>query len=80
MDHKFKDGTKFWSQRETPTAIHLNTKESGHIDFIYYTSLLLAEALSIKPNKDKEFMINIIDGLKYPCFIPRRFKFIFSDT
>jgi len=75
MDHKLKDGSKFWAhQRLTPSTIPFDYKDDIHVEFIRTFTLLISKSLGIEM-KSKEEIVNIIHGLKYPSFVPKKFKF-----
>jgi ubiquitin-activating enzyme E1 len=80
-DYVNKDGSKFWSgSKRVPHYIKFNPNDELSLLFVASYSILLANALSIQPNKDFDYIKQISGKVNIPEFQPKNIKIKINDN
>jgi ubiquitin-activating enzyme E1 len=80
-DYTNKDGSKFWSgSKRVPHYVKYSTNDDLNVLFVASYSILLAQALSITPNRNFEYIKSVSEKVKIPDFAPKNIKIKVNDN
>jgi ubiquitin-activating enzyme E1 len=80
-DYTNKDGSKFWSgSKRVPHYLRFDPNHELQLQFVASYAILLADSLSIKSNKNLDYIRGVAGKVKINDFTPKNVKIKVNDT
>lgn len=72
-DYKDEHGVPFWSgPKRAPKIIEFDAKDELHLLYVQSMAVVIANALKITPNKDKDYAMKVAAAVVCPPFVPKK--------